>query len=30
MHIDFYPRKKDSKGKWIIDDVYLKILYNNY
>ena len=29
IHIDFYPRKKDSKGKWIIDDVYLKILYNN-
>ncbi len=25
LHIDFYSRIKDSKGKWIIDTVYLPI-----
>lgn len=25
LHIDFFPRKRDNKGKWIIDSIYLPI-----
>ena len=25
LHIDFFPRRRDNKGKWIIDNIYLPI-----
>ena len=25
IHIDFYPRIKDEKGKWVIDSIYLPV-----
>ena len=25
LHIDFFPRTRDTKGKWIIDNIYLPI-----
>lgn len=28
IHIDYYPRKKDSHGKWIIDTVFLIFRHN--
>jgi hypothetical protein len=29
LHIDFYPRMKDAKGKWYIDSIYLPIFVIN-
>jgi hypothetical protein len=28
MYIDFFPRRQDGRGKWIIDDIYLPIIRN--
>lgn len=25
LHIDFFPRRRDNKGKWIIDSIYLPL-----
>lgn len=25
IHIDFYPRIKDKKGKWVVDSIYLPV-----
>jgi hypothetical protein len=27
IHIDYYPRIKDSKGRWILDSVYLPLFF---